>query len=170
MVSMEVRDTLATSPGAPTPKTVTHALTVQGPQQALAMVIGKKQIENRGWRIPRGWYALHVGSQPLSAIGMEWVDRMETAWPDAPPENTLPRSSLVGLIHVTEQLTVPEAKERWEGDVQSVWAAGPVCHIIEHAISFKRPIRHRGDRGLWRISEEAMRAMTAEVERSCSGS
>eukprot|EP00435_Cladocopium_sp_Y103_P054755 s446_g17.t4 len=54
---------------------VTLALTVQGPQQALAMVNGKKQIENRSWKIPLGWYALHVGGRPLAVLGEDWLRR-----------------------------------------------------------------------------------------------
>merc|ERR1712183_176513 len=83
-------------PGASEPSQVTHCLTVQGPQQGLAMVTGRKQIENRSWKIPFGWYALHVGSQPLKAIGSEWPERLRRSWPDAPPESALPSSKIIG--------------------------------------------------------------------------
>ncbi|CAE7720789.1 unnamed protein product, partial [Symbiodinium pilosum] len=58
---------------------VRQALTVQGSQQGRAMIAGRKQIENRSWRIPVGWYALHVGSRPLAALGDEWVQRTAAA-------------------------------------------------------------------------------------------
>lgn len=128
------------------------------------MVNGRKRIENRGWRIPRGWYALHVGGQSLAAaMGEEWVERMRKAWPEAPPEQSLPRSKIVGLIHILEQKTPAECRAILKGDIQAVWAAGPVCHVIDLAVPLRAPIPHRGDRGLWPISPEALERLRRQV-------
>eukprot|EP00811_Abedinium_folium_P025112 NODE_3568_length_2017_cov_9.927513.p1 GENE.NODE_3568_length_2017_cov_9.927513~~NODE_3568_length_2017_cov_9.927513.p1 ORF type:complete len:568 (-),score=143.14 NODE_3568_length_2017_cov_9.927513:313-1956(-) len=150
-------------PGVSEPRLVTHSLTVQGPQQARAMVNGKKQIENRGWRIPPGWYALHVGSKPLSSIGEEWCTRMLKAWPDVPPERSLPSSSIVGLIHVLESRRPFECPG--EEHIQSVWAVGPICHIIDQAIQLRVPIRHQGRPNLWEISAEARELLVSQLDR-----
>lgn len=147
--------------GAAEPHLVTLGLTVQGPQQGLAMVTGHKQIENRGWRIPVGWYALHVGSQPLAAIGQEWCDRMRVAWPDVPPERSLPSSSLVGLIHICEHRSPEECPS--EGHPQAVWAVGPVCHVIDEVVALPRAIRHRGSPGLWEISPVAREQLLRQL-------
>uniref|UniRef100_A0A7S0AGV7 Uncharacterized protein n=1 Tax=Pyrodinium bahamense TaxID=73915 RepID=A0A7S0AGV7_9DINO len=139
-----------TGKGAAEPALVTHGLTVQGPQQGMAMVTGRKQIENRAWRIPCGWYALHVGSKPLAAIGEEWCERMKTVWPEAPPERSLPSSCIVGLIHVSDQR--PAAKCLPQDHEQSVWAVGPICHVISEAVKLPQPIHLSGSQGLWPIS------------------
>mmetsp|Transcript_65824 Transcript_65824/g.125470 ORF Transcript_65824/g.125470 Transcript_65824/m.125470 type:complete len:292 (+) Transcript_65824:114-989(+) len=149
--------------GAKDPLQVTHCLTVQGPQQGAAMVTGRKQIENRAWRIPFGWYALHVGSQPLSAIGEEWCERMRKAWPDAPPERSLPASRIVGLIHISEQRRPADCPAEHEHP-QAVWAAGPICHVIDQAIQLNRPIPHSGSKGLWEISKDARQRLVRQLE------
>ncbi|CAE7326242.1 unnamed protein product [Symbiodinium natans] len=125
----------------------TRALTVQGSQQGRAMITGRKLIENRSWRIPSGWYALHVGARPFSALGDEWVQRLELAWPDAPPEGSLPSTRIVGLIHISEQRQPSQC-----GGGQSVWAVGPICHIIDEAMELPRPLAARGQPGLWKLS------------------
>eukprot|EP00971_Amphidinium_carterae_P136062 2696046-Amphidinium_carterae.1 len=38
-----------------------EAITLQGAQQVMAILNGVKLIENRSWKIPCGWYALHAG-------------------------------------------------------------------------------------------------------------
>lgn len=153
--------TTGLGPGAAEAALVSHALTVQGPQQGLAMVTGRKQIENRGWRIPCGWYALHVGSQPLAAIGAEWCARMRQAWPEAPAERSLPSSKIVGLIHILEQRTPAECPPK--DHTQSIWAVGPICHIIDKAIQLKSPIQHRGDKGLWEIEAAARQRLLRQL-------
>ncbi|CAE8626897.1 unnamed protein product, partial [Polarella glacialis] len=152
---------LGLGPGAAEPSLVTHALTVQGPQQGLAMVTGRKQIENRGWRIPPGWYALHVGSQPLAAIGVEWCERMRVAWPEAPPERSLPSSKIVGLIHVSEQRKPGASLPK--DHPQAIWAVGPICHVIDQAVELPRGIQHGGSKGLWEISEPARQRLLRQL-------
>eukprot|EP00435_Cladocopium_sp_Y103_P021165 s1178_g5.t1 len=60
-----------------------QALTLQGAQQVVAILRGKKLIENRAWRIPMGWYAIHAGAQ---TINEERAARIRSVWPDAPAE------------------------------------------------------------------------------------
>eukprot|EP00747_Dinoflagellata_sp_TGD_P167618 gnl/TRDRNA2_/TRDRNA2_192325_c0_seq1.p1 gnl/TRDRNA2_/TRDRNA2_192325_c0~~gnl/TRDRNA2_/TRDRNA2_192325_c0_seq1.p1 ORF type:complete len:332 (-),score=53.46 gnl/TRDRNA2_/TRDRNA2_192325_c0_seq1:20-985(-) len=124
---------------------VTHAITVQGPVQALAMLTGRKLVENRGWQIPPGWYALHVGQQRNS----EWGQKAEAICPDLPPESDLQSffGAIVGLLHIVEQRTVEECRG-------NEWAYGPVCHVVSHGVRFKNPIRQRGAQGLWELPDE----------------
>ncbi|CAE8708187.1 unnamed protein product [Polarella glacialis] len=125
------------------------------------MVTGRKQIENRGWRIPPGWYALHVGSQPLAAIGVEWCERMRVAWPEAPPERSLPSSKIVGLIHVSEQRKPGASLPK--DHPQAIWAVGPICHVIDQAVELPRGIQHGGSKGLWEISEPARQRLLRQL-------
>eukprot|EP00439_Symbiodinium_sp_Y106_P081140 s224_g20.t1 len=111
------------------PPSVQQALTVQGSQQGQAMITGRKQVENRSWRIPAGWYALHVGARPLAALGDEWVRRLARSWPDAPAEKSLPSACIVGFIHISEHRRPEQC-----GGCQSLWAVGPICHIIDEAL------------------------------------
>ncbi|CAE8611061.1 unnamed protein product [Polarella glacialis] len=131
---------------------ISQAFTVQGPQQALAMMLGLKQIENRAWRIPSGWYALHVGGQR----GSEWGLRAAEFHPALPSEDGLGDffSSVVGLLHLSDQ----RSAEQCNGHT---WAYGPVCHVVSAAVRLPVPIRQRGNPGLWSLSAE-LRSRIAE--------
>ena len=48
-------------PGAASPQTITHALTLKGARLTQAILKRFKRIENRHFKIHRGWYALHTG-------------------------------------------------------------------------------------------------------------
>lgn len=80
-----------------------------------------------------GWYALHVGGRPLAVLGEDWLRRMEEAWPDAPPEDSLPSSCIVGLIHISEQRRPADCEH------QKVWAAGPVCQHKKRRCASNEP-------------------------------
>mmetsp|Transcript_47252 Transcript_47252/g.136527 ORF Transcript_47252/g.136527 Transcript_47252/m.136527 type:complete len:298 (-) Transcript_47252:68-961(-) len=133
---------------------VTQAFTVQGPQQALAMLQGMKLLENRAWRIPPGWYALHVGSQRKS----EWGERAAARHPELPSEEELEDhfGTIVGLLHIVEQRRVEECNG-------NQWAYGPVCHVVSHGLRFAAPIRQRGDKGLWPLSARLRGMIAAQL-------
>ena len=116
-----------------------QALTLQGAQQVFAILRGKKLIENRAWRIPVGWYAIHAGAQ---LINDERAERIRTTWPDAPAEESLPHSAILGLFYVHSH-TTPQACPSY------VWARGPICHVISKAVELPRPVHCRGGKGLW---------------------
>jgi hypothetical protein len=119
-----------------------RALTLQGAQQVLAILRGKKLVENRSWRIPVGWYAIHAGAQ---FINEERALRISQAWPDAPPEKDLQHSALYGCFYVHSHRIPEELRPGY------VWARGPVCHLISQAVEFEQPIPCSGGKGLWRI-------------------
>eukprot|EP00435_Cladocopium_sp_Y103_P055167 s446_g18.t1 len=85
---------------------------------------------------------------------------MEEAWPDAPPESSLPSSCIVGLIHISEQRRPADCEH------QKVWAAGPICHIIDEAIELSQPIPCRGERGLWQLPPAARLEMLRQLPQS----
>ncbi|CAK9062824.1 unnamed protein product [Durusdinium trenchii] len=116
-----------------------RALTLQGAQQVLAILRGKKLIENRAWRIPVGWYAIHAGAQQINE---ERAERIRAVWPTAPAEETLPHSAILGLFYVQSH-TTPQACPSY------VWARGPICHVISKAVELLRPVHCRGGKGLW---------------------
>ncbi|CAE8732520.1 unnamed protein product, partial [Polarella glacialis] len=116
------------------------ALTLQGAQQVLAILRGHKLSENRSWRIPVGWYAIHCGAQIISS---ERAERMRQVWPEAPPEESLPHGAIMGLFYVQCHKSVEECRPDY------VWARGPICHIVSKAVELPRPIRCGGKQGLW---------------------
>lgn len=120
--------------------TARKALTLQGAQQVLAILRGRKLIENRAWRIPEGWYAIHSGSQHINE---DRAARIRTVWPEAPPEDSLPHGAILGLFYVHSHTTP-------QGCVPGyVWARGPICHVISKAVELLRPVHCRGGKGLW---------------------
>ncbi|CAE8616057.1 unnamed protein product [Polarella glacialis] len=122
------------------------ALTVQGPQQVLATLKGKKLVENRFWQMTPGWYALHVGS----ARGSRWGREACLRHPDLPcQENAIPQAPfghISGLVHFSEVRTPAECGNH-------VWASGPLCHIVSKTIQLEWPFWHRGNHGLWQPCE-----------------
>lgn len=136
---------------------VSKALTLQGAQQVLAILRGKKLIENRSWSIPRGWYALHAGAQRISE---ERAERVRAAWPEAPAEEGLPHGAILGLCFVLEQRAPQELRPGY------VWARGPICHVISKAVELQRPIPCSGARGLWALSEHQRRSIREQLREA----
>ena len=112
---------------------VRQAFTVQGPQQAIAMLTGDKLIENRSWRIASGCYALHVGGTRNSYWGQEAARQHQELPRNENNIKGIPLSSIVGLVFISERRTVGECA----GDF---WARGPHCHVVARAVQLERPI------------------------------
>lgn len=138
----------ATLPGMPAGQmqeaAASKALTLQGAQQVFAILRGIKLIENRTFRIPVGWHAIHVGAQ---FINDERAERTRLAWPDAPKEDELPHGVIAGLFYVQEHRKPEDCRPGY------IWARGPVCNVISRAIELPRPLRARGSQGLWDLSD-----------------
>ena len=134
---------------------VEKALTLQGAQQALAILSGYKLIENRSWKIPRGWYALHCGSQMISD---DRAERVRQAWPSAPPEESLPHGVIMGLFYISMRVTPEECRPGY------VWARGPLCHLVSKAVEFPQPIRCRGGKGLWDLEQWQLSKIRAQLK------
>ncbi|CAE7571485.1 LCP2 [Symbiodinium natans] len=121
-----------------------QALTLQGAQQVLAILRGRKLIENRAWRIPQGWYAIHAGAQHINE---DRAARIRAVWPDAPPEEchgeSLPHGAILGLFYVHSHTTPQGCLPGY------VWARGPICHVISKSVELLRPVHCRGGKGLW---------------------
>eukprot|EP00746_Dinoflagellata_sp_MGD_P133283 gnl/MRDRNA2_/MRDRNA2_66975_c0_seq2.p1 gnl/MRDRNA2_/MRDRNA2_66975_c0~~gnl/MRDRNA2_/MRDRNA2_66975_c0_seq2.p1 ORF type:complete len:164 (-),score=20.16 gnl/MRDRNA2_/MRDRNA2_66975_c0_seq2:72-563(-) len=128
------------------------------------MLIGRKLVENRSWRIPPGWYALHVGAQRDS----NWHHKAMSVDPSLPGEEQLADhfSSIVGLLRMTEGCSIEQCNGH-------PWAFGPVCHVISHAIYFAKPIKSSGASGLWDLTRENKAKIEVQLrdgntERRCN--
>lgn len=134
---------------------VDRALTLQGGQQVLAVLRGYKLIENRNWRIPVGWYAIHSGSQMITE---ERADRLRSVWPDAPCEEHLPHGAIMGLFYVCNHRTPEQCAPGY------VWARGPICHIVSKAVEFAMPIKASGQKGLWQLDPWQISKIKEQLE------
>lgn len=138
-----------------------QGLTVQGPHQALAMLQGRKLIENRSWPIPVGWYALRVGA----ARGSHWGRLAADKYRDMPRDEEalagVPMCAIVGLIHIAEQRSVAECGEDF-------WAYGPICHIISQTVQLEAPIAYSTQQrcgNLWPLSERTWQRIAEQLPR-----
>eukprot|EP00929_Paragymnodinium_shiwhaense_P102539 TRINITY_DN65731_c0_g1_i1.p1 TRINITY_DN65731_c0_g1~~TRINITY_DN65731_c0_g1_i1.p1 ORF type:complete len:560 (-),score=128.39 TRINITY_DN65731_c0_g1_i1:51-1730(-) len=134
-----------------------RALTLQGAQQVLSIIRGKKLIENRAWKIPLGWHALHCGAQTITP---ERAERVREVWPDAPAEDTLPHRAIYGLFYVEEHLTPEDCRPGY------VWARGPICHMVSKAIELPRPVSIGGDKGLWLLNDGLRRQIREQISEA----
>jgi len=111
---------------------VTLAFTVQGVQLGLAMMTGLKLVENRSFKLRLGWLALHVGKSQ----GTKYGDMAAKMYPEIPsPEDHV--GAIIGLVLISEH-RVPQ---QCGGNV---WAIGPQCSVISHAVRLQRPIPSAG--------------------------
>ena len=101
---------------------VTHALTLRGGQLTWAVLHSFKCVENRDFRMGRGWYALHTGAKTEShASQLPLLAQL----PGVPDEGLLPHSTIVGAIHISHALTLEQCTDE-------PWAFGPCGHGASH--------------------------------------
>ena len=113
----------------------THAFTVQGVQLALSMLLGRKLLDNRSFRLWLGWYALHVGKRRDSQYGMQATK----LYPDLPRDEQLLGhfGAVVGLVRIAERRAPSQCSD-------NVWALRPPCNVNSHAIRLGAPILQNG--------------------------
>ena len=136
---------------------VTHAVTVQGAQLALAMLRGLKLLENRNFRLRLGWHALHLGLKRGTEHGLRAARLYQQIPRD---EEVLDHfGAIVGLIRVSEHRNPTQCN-----GVE--WAIGPCCNVISHAVKLAHPVSQAGQQGCWRlrptVQEEIRRQVLAD--------
>lgn len=125
-----------------------RALTIKGVAVADAVLDGVKRVESRTWRIPDGFYALHVGASPPDARVVAQVRALH-------PERKEPvstSSAVCGLVRIVGSGGV----DACGGDP---WATGPVCHHLRVAIRLPAPVATKGKLGVWRLPHEVSDAV-----------
>ena len=118
---------------------VTHVLTVQGLQLALAMLTGRKLVENRTFRVRPGWIALHLGvGKRVTQHGLQAAQM----YPDLPRDADQPShfGKIVGLLRISEHRVPRDCADH-------PWAIGPICNVISHALTLHTPIQWVGNLG-----------------------
>ena len=114
---------------APRAAAAPAALSIKQPF-ASGIMQGRKRLENRTWRprMPAGggrglWIAVHASAKAAMADD-PLVVALRDAWPDMPSAATLPRSAVLGFMHVSSVVSVDEMS----GEPQAV---GPWCWLID---------------------------------------
>ena len=103
---------------------VSHAITLNGGQLVQSILLGEKGVENRGWRIPPGWYGLHCGlKHEMLALTHPFVVN-EDWYPEIQPEETQPHGAIVALIRLerARDVTTIHPNDR------TPWHHGQYCH------------------------------------------
>ena len=118
-----------------------RCITMKGSLISEAILCGYKKVENRTWSIKPGWYVLHTGAGKIEKPTKLVVTQN---WPlgiPIPNESDLPRSAIVGLIHIGSSTTMIEPKG---------WETGPILNHIIDVIRLEKPIYNvKGNLGLW---------------------
>lgn len=128
-----------------------RTFTVSSAGVALAMLKGKKPVENRSqnwW--PLGWYLLHVGREP-GHVKPDWQQALQLTWPDVPNESTLPHSCIVGKLRFGRIVRGDTLNHPWV-----LASSGNWCYIIEESIEFAEPILDiKGNQCVWYMKNGA---------------
>ncbi len=136
------------------------------PEWAWAIHALDKRVENRHWRIPRGWVAIHAGAylggrpsapavlEAMRALGlMSWragwrLDAgahfvKEGREVDVPLLAAWPRSAILGIAH-------------FDGAIErGGWAApGALANHLDEYLPLDTPLPCRGAQGLWPVPVE----------------
>ena len=129
--------------GAVEPHEVEHALTLVSGDLAYITVCRVRCVESFPWKLPAGWYALHVAQGDLDeTLRRKVVDTRLTV-----PAN-LPANCVIAVI----RLASPKPRRDFGGDP---WALGQWCQAVEDVILLKNciPADSQGLRRLWILSE-----------------
>lgn len=133
------------------------AITIRQPW-ATAIACGLKRIETRRWATThRGPLAIHAGlAESLALLG-----GMLDLVPELPP-GPYPRGAVVAVctLAACEKMTeAPDDLERrlgWFGPGRYGWS-------LEDVRALPRPVAARGALGLWRVPEDAVRAIWEQI-------
>ncbi|KAJ1460047.1 hypothetical protein M885DRAFT_22013 [Pelagophyceae sp. CCMP2097] len=138
--------------GASTAGGVTHALSFRGASLAWCILEKHKVLENRPYRLPAGWIAIHVGKGKLSAPDEAALSARLPPGAVKPGEAALLaqwRGMVVGAFKVREC-------RRPSNCGGSQWASGPVCSVIEAVVRLPVPVLvGNGKLSLWPLDADA---------------
>ncbi len=130
--------------------TVLKGLTLSDSSLSFCILDGSKVVENRSWIISPGWYAIHTGVKKPSTLTAKNLPPGMWAQVASLSVKKCPRGAIAGLAYISHALPLSE--------VDTPWALGPYCHIISRVGFLEKPIRRKGQLGLWKLTttERAM--------------
>ena len=86
-----------------------------------AILRGYKKVENRTWAIKPGWYALHTGSGKIEKSTKLVVTQNWPSDTPIPNDSELPRSAIVGLIHIGSSSIMTDSNGWETGPILNNW-------------------------------------------------
>ncbi len=113
---------------------------------AWALIHGPKRIENRSWRPSyRGQLVIHASKR------LDYLHRYRQGKPakqlqDLPADADLAYGALIGMVNLRAVFSLEDGKR-----LDAEFATGPFCWFCASPRAFLRPIRWRGERGLFDI-------------------
>ena len=144
-------------PYASAPRERLMALTICQPW-ATAIACGVKRIDTRSWQTShRGPLAIHAGLAYSPALLGDILDLV----PELPP-GPYPRGVVVAVCTLAAVAPMPEAPDDlerrlgWFGPRRYGWS-------LEDVRALPRPVTARGSLGLWRVAEDAVRAIWEQI-------
>lgn len=166
------------------PKSVSHGVTLRGPELAASILHGYKDLENRNCSLQGRWIAIHLAkSESFPALKKQ----VKHLVPDLNTEGMI-KGHILGLIFVSESLTIAEYRQRVQcgdactfpaqvaQDLQlpvhvenckcSPWAIGPVVNVIQHRIIFSTPLPDKGQVNKWPLSHKTLEAIKAMIDKN----
>eukprot|EP00419_Tripos_fusus_P027689 CAMPEP_0172718028 /NCGR_PEP_ID=MMETSP1074-20121228/73218_1 /TAXON_ID=2916 /ORGANISM="Ceratium fusus, Strain PA161109" /LENGTH=449 /DNA_ID=CAMNT_0013543109 /DNA_START=51 /DNA_END=1397 /DNA_ORIENTATION=+ len=159
----------------PLPRDVRVAITLRGWQICEAILLGKKDLENRHVKLPCSWIAIHCGkSTAEDAVRIA----MQHLVPELPEKPDYPSGAVVGVCFIDRAVKLQELR-REQGcfdatcNMQagchastcrlSPFAHGPWCNVIVAAIRLPKPVHCSGDRNFWKLPEKVRRAVNKQL-------
>ena len=138
-----------------------RAFTIQGSQVGVAMLRGYKRIESRKRRLAAGWYYLHVGRQSLQALPPECLAALQQTWPQAPPEEDLSKSCVLGMVCLGKVIPADKISNAW------VCKSLPLVHEITASIEFTQEVPWpKGKQAVWYLHGDELRMKLKDAVQS----
>jgi hypothetical protein len=138
---------------------IQSAISLKGVQLAWTVLEGFKDIENRPFKYPVGWYALHVSKAKANASHVK--DISDLLLPVKMTEEQKRgvshwNSKIVGAIHISDHKSVEEC----EGNK---WACGKVCNVIDKVVKFKQVFAASGQLSHWGLTGEEQEKIQKQI-------
>ena len=145
--------------GAVEPHEVEHALTLVSGDLAYITVCRARRVESFPWKLPAGWYALHVAQGGLD----ERLRRKVAGTRIAVPAN-LPVDCIIAVI----RLASPKPRRDFDGNP---WAMGQWCQAVDDVILLKNCIPAGSEviRRLWILPEQVRAQVRSSVHAGLQG-
>ena len=125
------------------------------------MLRGYKRIESRKRRLAAGWYYLHVGRQSLQALPPECLAALQQTWPQAPSEEALSKSCVLGMVCLGKVIPADKISNAW------VCKSLPLVHEITAAIEFSKEVPWpKGKQAVWYLHGDELRMKLKDAAQS----
>jgi len=159
----------------PLPRDVRVAITLRGWEICEAILLGKKDLENRHVKLPSGWIAVHCGKGMAEEAARAAMRHLVPELPDTPE---YPLGAVVGVCFIDRAVHLKELRHE-QGcsdetcDMQSgkhaancrlnPFAIGPWCNVVVAAVRLPKPVQCSGDRNFWYLPKDVRKSVNKQL-------